>query len=128
MDAFGYLVSDLSSAAKRASGTGVRNKAPEPDGAQEPAAAAAPQEPAGAPRRRRAKATRVDRGYEYADLDDALQDTAAPGRPLAAVLASDQSAGTSAFAGIAHKQGAPPAAGLITRTAEAFDSPRVPMM
>ncbi len=46
IQSFGYLVGDLNSAAqaRKAVGTGVRKKTPEPDSAEAPAAAAAPEE------------------------------------------------------------------------------------
>ncbi|MDP7728406.1 PPE domain-containing protein [Mycobacterium sp. TY813] len=69
MENFGYVVGDLGSVARKAAGTGSRKKAPDPDSADEPAAAAAPPEPAGAPKRRRAKVAQLGRGYEYMDLE-----------------------------------------------------------
>lgn len=116
LDAFGYLVGDLNAAAKRKTGAGARKKAPEPDSTELPAAAEAHPQPQ--PRRQRRRRTQLDelgRGYEYAD----------PAPEQVSVTASDKSAG---FAGIAHKRGARPAAGLMTLTGDALDiAARVPM-
>ncbi|MFV0495061.1 PPE domain-containing protein [Mycobacterium sp.] len=126
MDAFGYLVGDLGSVAKRAAAAGARKKAPEPDSDEEPAIASAPQEPADQPRRRRAKVTRAARGYEYADLDEGLAAGGAGDGPAAAVTGAGRRAGTLGFAGVTNRTAAATAAGLITANAEA--APRVPMM
>lgn len=119
MDAFGYLVGDLASAAKRAVGTSAHKKAPEPDSAVAPAAAT-PQEPAGSPRRRRAKVTMLGRGYEYMDLEpDVGQDSP---------TASARGARSLGFAGTLPKQTTPAAAGLTTLAHDYFGGgPRLPM-
>jgi len=116
MEDFGYLVGGLPAAARRAARTGDRKKAPEPDSAGEPEIAATPKEPAGSPRRRRAKVKQIDRGWGYMDLE-----------PDDAPAASDRGASTLGFAGTAPKQTA--AAGLTTLADDAFGGgPRMPMM
>lgn len=104
MEAYGYLVGGLDADAKRAAGTGARKKAPEPDSAATQAEAAAPLEPAGAPRRRRAKAKLIGRGHEYADLQSDAE------------AASDQGAGDAR------------PAGLVAVARNAFETTRVPMI
>ncbi|OBK31651.1 hypothetical protein A5634_13875 [Mycobacterium asiaticum] len=116
MENFGYLVGDLGSVAKKAALASARKKAPEPEGAEEPAPAATPQEPATTPRRRRAKVHQLGRGYEYMDLEpDASQ-------------ASDQGADSLGFAGTVPRQRAR-AAGLTTLSGDEFGArPRMPLM
>ncbi|WP_246541126.1 PPE family protein [Mycobacterium spongiae] len=135
MNGLAYLVGDLDSAAKRAAGTAARRKAPQPDSAEVPEAAATPQEQQPRrPPRRRAKAQKLGRGYEYADLEDDADVPAAAACSankdrLAAVVASDDCAGILGFAGVAQKNGAGPPAGLISRAGDAFDRrPRMPMV
>jgi PPE-repeat protein len=118
MENYGYLVGDLSSAAKRAAGTGARQRAPEPEGAEAPAPAARPHEPAGTPKRRRTKVKQLGRGYEYADLE--LDDTPD---------ASDRGARTLGFTGTVPLQRTARAAGLATLDHDAFGgAPRMPMV
>ncbi len=115
MDNYGYLVGDLSVAARRAAGVGARKTAPVPEGAEAAAVAATPREPAQRRRRRRPMTQMLGRGYEYMDLED--EDTSAMG------------AGTRGFAGTAAKSGAGRAAGLATLPDDALGgSPRMPMM
>lgn len=116
MENFGYVVGDLGSVARRATGAGARKKAPEPDGADEPAAAPAPPEPAGTPKRRRAKVTQLGRGYEYMDVEPE-------------VSASETGASALGFAGTASHGAAAAAAGLTTLTRDDFGGgPRIPLL
>jgi PPE-repeat protein len=118
MENYGYLVGELSSAAKRVAGTGARLRTPEPDGAQAPAPAARPHEPAGTPKRRRTKVKQLGRGYEYADLE-----------PDDAPDASDRGAKTLGFTGTVPLQKTATAAGLATLEHDAFGgAPRMPMV
>ncbi|MDT5139140.1 MAG: hypothetical protein QOD58_3402 [Mycobacterium sp.] len=117
MENYGYLVGNLSSAAKRAAGTGARKKAPESDSAQAPAAAT-PDEPAGAPKRRRAKVKQLGRGYEYADLE-----------PNDGPDAPDQGARTLGFTGTVPLRTTARAAGLATLDHDAYGgAARMPMV
>lgn len=123
MGDFGYLVGGLPAISKRAAGSGARKKAPEPDSAGEPAAAANPQEPAGAPRRRRAKDRQIERGWGYMDLEPDSGEEPVPGS-----AASDRGARTLGFAGTVPKQTAA-AARLTTLVDDEFGGgPRMPMM
>ncbi|OBK18880.1 PPE family protein [Mycobacterium asiaticum] len=118
LDASGYLVADLSSVAKRAAATGAKKSAPEPEQAEIPATAATPQEPGGAPRRRRTKVAQLGRGYEYMDLEP---ESDAP-------IASGRGAGIPGFTGTAARRPAP-AAGLTTLAGDEFgNNPRMPML
>jgi PPE-repeat protein len=118
MESYGYLVGDLSSAAKRAAGTAARLRTPEPDDAQAPAPAARPHEPAGTPKRRRTKVKQLGRGYEYADLE-----------PDDAPDASDRGAKTLGFTGTVPLQKTATAAGLAALDHDAFGgTPRMPMV
>ncbi|CCC42604.1 MULTISPECIES: PPE family protein [Mycobacterium tuberculosis complex] len=122
IQSFGYLVGDLNSAAqaRKAVGTGVRKKTPEPDNAEAPAAAAAPEEQVQPQRRRRPKIKQLGRGYEYLDLDPETGHDP---------TGSPQGAGTLGFAGTTHKASPGQVAGLITLPNDAFGgSPRTPMM
>jgi PPE-repeat protein len=67
MDGSAYLVGGLSADARRAAGAAAPKPAPEPDNAEAPAVAATPEEAGSPRRRRRPKATRPGRGYEYMD-------------------------------------------------------------
>jgi PPE-repeat protein len=117
MEEFGYLVGGLPAAARRVANAGARKKAPEPDGAEEPAVAATPEEAARSPRRRRAKVTQIDRGWGYMDLE-----------PEVASAASDRGATALGFAGTAPKRSAA-ASGLTTLVDdESGGGPRMPMM
>lgn len=122
MPDYGYLVGGLSLAAKRGSASAARRKASEPDDAAVAAPAPAPEEPTGAPKRRRTRASVVGRGREYADLDP-TENVAVDDR-LALVSASGRNAGTLGFAGVAPERGARPV-GLI---ADDDPAPRVPML
>ncbi|OBJ83164.1 PPE family protein [Mycobacterium asiaticum] len=118
MENLGYLVGGLSADARRSASSGARKKAPEPDTAQEPAPAATPQEPAGAPKRRRAKVVQPGRGYEYMDLEP---DIAAP-------AASDRGAGSQGFSGTAPRHTVS-VAGLATVAGDDFGgSPQMPLL
>ncbi|OBI89973.1 PPE family protein [Mycobacterium asiaticum] len=118
MENLGYMVGGLSADARRATGSGARKKAPEPDTAAEPAPAATPQEPAGSPKRRRAKVVQPGRGYEYMDLDPDID----------APAASNQRAGAQGFTGTARRHTAS-AAGLATVAGDDFGgSPQTPML
>jgi PPE-repeat protein len=118
MENYGYLVGDLSSAAKRVAGAGARLRAPEPDVAQVSAPAARPHEPTGTPKRRRTKVKQLGRGYEYADLE-----------PDDSPDASDREARTLGFTGTVPLPQAATAAGLATLEHDAFGgAPRMPMV
>jgi PPE-repeat protein len=120
MGDFGYLVGGLPAVSRRAASGGARKKAPEPDSAEEPAPAAAPHEPAGSPRRRRAKVTQIERGWGYMDLEPDVGD--------AASATSEHGARSLGFAGTAPKQTAA-ASGLTTLADDEFGGgPRMPMM
>ncbi|WP_421840236.1 PPE family protein [Mycobacterium sp.] len=129
MDAFGYLVGDLSSTAKRVADNGARKKAPQPDGAKTPKAGLAPPQPR-YHSRKRAKAHRLGRGYEYADpRSDAVPNPVAGNQRRASMIASDESAGQLGFVGMNHKVGAGSAAGLTALAGDVFDvGPRTPMI
>ena len=115
MENFGYLVGDLGSVAKRAASAAAAKKAPEPHSAEEPTAAPAPEEPAGTPRRRRAKVAQRGRGYEYMD-------------PEPEVTASETGATSMGFAGTVADRGAG-AAGLATLAGDEISgAPRIPML
>ncbi|AYE95774.1 PPE family protein [Mycobacterium paragordonae] len=115
MENFGYLVGDLGSVTRKAAVAAARKKAPDPDSAQEPTAAPAPEEPAGTPRRRRAKVAQLGRGYEYMDLEPE-------------VTASETGATSMGFAGTAAGRGAR-ATGLTTLADHEFGGgPRIPML
>ncbi|QNI08230.1 PPE family protein [Mycobacterium kubicae] len=113
MESFGYLVGDLDLTAKSAAGTAARKKAPEPDTAEVPAVAATPREQPRVDRRRKAKANKLGRGYEYADLEPDPDD--------------DGDHVSSGFVGVSRKTGT--ASGLKTLTGNGFDDgPHMPMM
>jgi PPE-repeat protein len=130
MENFAYLVGDLSAVAGAAAAGRAQKRAPEAGGAEAPAVAPTPKEPAQTQRRRRARAQMLGRGYEYMDLED-LEDGAdsAARERFAAVAASVKGAGTQGFAGTAAKTGAGQATGLATLADDAFGGgPRMPMI
>lgn len=115
MENFGYVVGDLGSVARKAVGAGASRTAPDSQGAEEPAAAAAPPEPAGTAKRRRAKVTQLGRGYEYMD-------------PEPEVSASATGARRPGFAGTS-VQGRLAAAGPTTLVHGGFGvGPRIPLL
>ncbi|WP_205877976.1 PPE family protein [Mycobacterium camsae] len=119
MESFGYVVGDLWSVSREAAGSGARRKAPEPGGAEAPTAAAAPQEPTGAPKRRRAKLRQPGRGYEYMEYMD----------PEPEVSASGKGATRMGFTGTASQVQSAAAAGLRTLAKDEFGiGPRVPLL
>ncbi|KZS84183.1 PPE family protein [Mycobacterium persicum] len=125
MDNFGYLVGGLSADAKRPTTASSRRKAPEPDSAEAPAAAATPQEKPRPQWRRRVKAKRLGRGYEYLDVGPDADDPT----ELTTSAAPDQGAAPLGFAGTTQLAGSKPAAGLITLSNETFpSSPGAPML
>ncbi|OBJ48683.1 PPE domain-containing protein [Mycobacterium sp. 1423905.2] len=113
---FGYLVGDLNLAAQRPFAAAARGKAPEPDSADVPAAAATPEEQPRADRRRKATAKKLGRGYEYVDLE-----AEGAGERVSAI----------GFAGVTGKSGMGSAgvAGLKSVSHRDFDDhPRMPML
>ncbi|KZS74628.1 hypothetical protein A4G26_05475 [Mycobacterium kansasii] len=125
MDNFGYLVGGLSADAKRSTSASSRKKAPEPDSAEAPAVAATPQEKPRPQWRRRVKAKRLGRGYEYLDLGPDADDPS----ELTISASPDQGAAALGFAGTTQLAGSKPAAGLITLSNETFpSSPGAPML
>lgn len=106
---------------------GVKRKAPQPDMAGLPAAAAAgARDKTRSRRKRRDKVDMKGRGYEYMDLDGGAVDD--PG-PVAPTAASDRGAGSLGAAEAARHAALAHAAGLTTLTDDGFDGgPREPMM
>lgn len=122
MESFGYVVGDLGAVARKAAGSGARRKAPEPGGAEAPTAAAAPQEPTGAPKRRRAKVTQPGRGYEYMEYMEYMD-------PEPEVSASGKGATRMGFTGTASQGQSAAAAGLRTLAEDEFGiGPRIPLL
>ncbi len=117
---FAYLVGDLSAVPAAAASGRARRKAPAPDGAEAPTAAATPIEKDKAPRRRRARVQMLGRGHEYMDLED-------EGELVGG--ASTTGAGPQGFSGTATKAGPGRVAGLTTLADDAFGGgPRMPMI
>ena len=118
MQGYLYMVGILSATARRAASQAAKAKEAQPaEGAENPAAAAAPKRTPG-DRRRRGGVERLGRGHEYLDLDD---------EPT--VWPSTQGAGPLGFSGTATKVSAGAATGLATIAEDDFGgSPRMPMM
>lgn len=115
MPAYMYMVGDLGLAAQAARGASKGATKVATAGAENAVAATVLDEPQPAPRRRRAKAAMIGRGYEYMDLEPT-------------VTASDDGSGRLGFAGSDARAGGEPS-GLATLTRDRFGGESsVPML
>jgi hypothetical protein len=118
MPAYMYMVGDLGLAAQQAAAASKRAKKKPADAAEIAAVAPLPEERQPVPRRRRAKATMIGRGYEYMDLE-----------PEPTVTPSDRDSGPLGFAGSAAREGAAEPGGLATLTRDQYGGDStVPML